>query len=165
MLTGARNRRAFTALTEVELARHQRHGGPLSLIMMDLDHFKAINDGHGHAAGDVVLVEVIRRCRDSLRRHDVIGRMGGEEFTILLPETGLAKAYEVAERLRQAIAASPIPTPAGVDIDVTVSMGVTALNPGDNIDFLLSRADRALYQAKDQGRNRSAIATTAVVAT
>ncbi|MCW2241639.1 GGDEF domain-containing protein [Azospirillum canadense] len=158
VLTGAKNRRAFTALAERELARHQRYHRALSLIMMDLDHFKAVNDEHGHAAGDAVLIEVIRRCRDGLRRHDAIGRLGGEEFAILLPETGLSQAREVAERLRQSIAAASIFAPDGQALAVTASMGIAALGAGDLLDSLLSRADHALYQAKECGRNRSVVA-------
>lgn len=158
VLTGAKNRRAFTALAEVEIARHHRHERPLSIIMMDLDHFKEVNDGHGHAAGDAVLSEVVRRCRGSLRCHDVIGRLGGEEFAILLPETGLAQAHDIAERLRRAIAAGLILIPEGESLQVTASMGITALCAGDHLDALLHRADQALYQAKDRGRNRSVAA-------
>ena len=155
-LTGTHNRRNFFTLAEREYARALRYNRPLSVIMIDIDHFKAINDDHGHATGDVVLREVAQRCQGSLRDLDVLGRYGGEEFVVLLPEIGAKIAHEVvAERLRKCVADDPAPTDRG-PISVTISLGVACLEPEmKSFNELVQKADRALYEAKTAGRNRS----------
>lgn len=158
-LTGLSNRRHFFAQGEIELARVRRYGAALSLLMLDVDHFKRINDSHGHKAGDIVLRQLSTTLRETLRPVDVIGRLGGEEFAVLLPGTKLAEAIEVAERLREIIAASEVKREAGLPLRFTVSIGVVSLEqPDSNLDTLLSLADRALYQAKAGGRNRVCVA-------
>ncbi|MBS1191890.1 MAG: response regulator [Rhodocyclaceae bacterium] len=154
-LTGCANRRHFLELAEHEMARFRRYGGEMSLLMLDLDHFKAINDANGHHAGDLTLMELVRVCRATLREEDVVGRLGGEEFAVLLPQTGRDKAIEAAERLRHAVAKAEVPVPEGQPVHFTTSIGVATLTPADaSIDMLLGRADQALYEAKGAGRNR-----------
>lgn len=158
-LTGLSNRRHFLAQGEVELARAERYGHAFSLFMLDIDHFKNINDTHGHKAGDIVLQKLSHILRETLRMVDVIGRMGGEEFAILLPETDLQEATEIAERLREIVARSDVVSEAGSPLHFTVSIGVATLKEkGVNLDGLLSLADRALYQAKAVGRNKVCVA-------
>jgi diguanylate cyclase (GGDEF)-like protein len=154
-LTGVSNRGHFMHLAEVELARAIRYGNELSLFMLDIDLFKQVNDRHGHKAGDLVLIELAEVCRATLREVDLIGRVGGEEFAILLPETGVAAAAEVAERLRRELAEARVPQENGLPVQFTVSIGVSALaSADDKLDALLARADEALYQAKESGRNK-----------
>ena len=154
-LTGFNNRGHFMQQAELELRRVVRYGGTLSIFMMDVDHFKKINDTHGHKVGDLVLQKLAEICRDTLRMVDIIGRVGGEEFAILLPETTEQEAIRVAERLRQAIADAKISLGHGLPLSITVSIGITSLmSKDDNIDVLLSFADKALYAAKNAGRNR-----------
>jgi diguanylate cyclase (GGDEF)-like protein len=136
------------------LARHQRHDIPTALLMLDLDWFKQVNDRYGHAVGDEVLQHFSHITQSSLRRIDLLGRLGGEEFAVLLPDTHADGAFEFAERLRDLTASEPAHTQAG-DIVVTVSIGVTTFAAHDkNIDVILARADLALYRAKANGRNR-----------
>jgi diguanylate cyclase (GGDEF)-like protein/PAS domain S-box-containing protein len=159
-LTGVSNRGHFMGQAEVELGRAKRYGGPLSIFMMDIDLFKQINDRYGHKVGDTVLVKLTQVCHEILRAVDVVGRLGGEEFAILLPETDREVATEVAERLRGAIAAAKVPLDGGLPLQFTVSIGVTSLaSADDNMDVLLSLADRALYQAKNSGRNKVCVST------
>ena len=147
-MTGALNRRALIEACERELERCQRKNHVMSLLMMDLDHFKAINDDHGHLAGDRVLIDFVARVTALLRRPDRFGRFGGEEFVALLPETSLADARIVAERIRAGIAG------IGVQPWCTVSIGAATSSVDDvTVDALLARADAALYQAKAAGRN------------
>jgi diguanylate cyclase (GGDEF)-like protein/PAS domain S-box-containing protein len=154
-LTGIYNRGHFMELAEQELARAVRYGKELAVFMMDLDNFKQINDRYGHKVGDAVLKKFALVCQATLRTVDILGRMGGEEFAILLPETDKAMAAEVAERLRASIASALVPLEAGLPVRFTVSIGVAAmLSRDDNIDLLLSAADQALYQAKNSGRNK-----------
>lgn len=154
-LTGFNNRGHFMQQAEHELKRAVRYGGVLSIFMMDVDHFKKINDTYGHKVGDLVLQKLAAVCRDTLRTVDIIGRVGGEEFAILLPETTEQEAIRVAERLRLAIANAKIPLGHGLPLSITVSIGITSLmSKDDNIDVLLSVADKALYEAKNTGRNR-----------
>lgn len=155
-LTGLSNRRYFMEQAEFELHRAVRYGKPLSLLMMDIDFFKRINDSHGHKLGDSVLEKLAEVCRRLLREVDIIGRVGGEEFAILLPETDKDEAAEVAERLRAELAAARTPLPAGgLPVRFTVSIGVTTLaSADDNLDILFHLADKALYAAKNAGRNR-----------
>jgi diguanylate cyclase (GGDEF)-like protein len=161
-LTGAPSRRAFFAMAERECALAWRKGAPLSVLLFDVDHFKRINDTHGHAAGDRVLVEIVERTVAVLRNRDGCGRLGGEEFAVLLPATSTGTALQVAERLRAALQRTPSDAApergadkaATIGIGYTVSIGVATLEPGENIASLLSRADTALYAAKAAGRNR-----------
>jgi two-component system, cell cycle response regulator len=158
-LTGAPNRRYFVKRLTRELDRLRLYGGNLCLMALDIDHFKQINDRYGHASGDSVLKEFVRRIGQCLPRiTDWCARMGGEEFSVVLEETTLAGARIVAERLRQAIAVTPILTRAG-PVKVTVSIGVSGLETESDrgeitIDSLLHQADRYLYVSKQSGRNR-----------
>jgi diguanylate cyclase (GGDEF)-like protein len=153
-LTGARSRRAFFNLAERERARAQRTRASLSLLLFDVDHFKRINDSHGHATGDRVLVEIVQQTRAVIRSIDTCGRLGGEEFAVLLPDTGADMALRVAERLRAGLEHPPRSSPGASGIPYTVSIGVATLEPGETIAAILSRADQALYEAKAGGRNR-----------
>lgn len=153
-LTGALNRRAFELGFRSELERARRHKIALCLVMIDLDHFKRVNDTHGHQAGDIVLKETTSRIAYALRDSDIFGRLGGEEFGILLPHTGLEHAVEVAERLRATIARDPIDV-GGVSLVATASLGVTGYRPEtDDLTAMIKRADAALYAAKAGGRDR-----------
>ncbi len=157
-LTGLLNRRVFLDEVAQELQRYRRHGHEGALLMLDLDHFKRVNDRYGHALGDEVLVRVSAALRERLRLTDRIGRLGGEEFAVLLPETGPEGALALAQALREAVGAQRVPTPDG-PLGVTVSIGLSAFAPGEtDAGPLLGRADRALYRAKDQGRNRVVVA-------
>ncbi len=153
-LTGALSRRAFKQEGSRVLALAVRHRFDLSCIVFDLDYFKSVNDTHGHAAGDRVLVEAIGACRSALRESDLIGRLGGEEFAVLLPHTGRAAAMEVAEKLRAAIAGQPVSGPSGLD-NVSASFGIATLDrSARDLEAMLQNADAALYRAKAEGRNR-----------
>ncbi len=153
-LTDLYNRRHFYDAASDELERSRRYAHPVSLVMIDFDHFKDINDTYGHPAGDQVLIEAARRCRAALRDIDVVARYGGEEFVILLPETGLEGALQAAERLRQGVMEVPV-TVADCAIPVSISLGVASLQEDcANLEALLENADQALYLAKDSGRGR-----------
>lgn len=154
-LTGAFNRRTFLELASKEIARSQRMQTAMSLLMLDLDHFKLINDKYGHPAGDEVLRRVVDALQTCLRREDLLVRYGGEEFSILLPNVSLDQAMLLAERARQAVEKLVI-TIQGRNVAVTISLGAAALRrgPEDNIKLLVARADEALYSAKKAGRNR-----------
>jgi diguanylate cyclase (GGDEF)-like protein len=155
VLTGARSRRAFRQEGAEAMALARRHGYPLSCVTFDLDHFKAINDRLGHAVGDDVLLAVARACGRLLRKADRLGRLGGEEFGIVLPHTGRKGAFNTAEKLRMAIAALKFPEHNRA-LSVTASFGYTAMDSETHdLDALLARADAALYEAKAGGRNRS----------
>jgi diguanylate cyclase (GGDEF)-like protein/PAS domain S-box-containing protein len=155
-LTGIANRRNFIEQLEKEMARIQRVAEPAAVLMLDLDHFKQVNDNHGHAAGDAVLQAFARAAQSTLRKIDLIGRLGGEEFAILLPETGLGAAHLFAERLRLHITTMSVEN-GGVSIQITVSIGLTEMTRADtSADAVLARADQALYQAKADGRNQVA---------
>ncbi|AWJ83972.1 hypothetical protein TSH58p_10845 [Azospirillum sp. TSH58] len=153
-LTGVSNRRHFVEAAEQELARARRYGRPVTLLMLDLDHFKSINDTHGHAVGDEALRAFTAASRALLRENDLLGRTGGEEFAILLPETDIAGARMVAERIRRRTA--ELAVPAGDEtVRFTVSIGVACCAAGTrDVDAMLSSADEALYRAKAAGRNR-----------
>jgi len=156
-LTGALSRRAFRDEATRALHLAARHRNEISLIVLDLDRFKQVNDTFGHAVGDAVLVRSVAACLGQLRKSDVIGRLGGEEFAVLLPQTGGRAALDVAERLRLAIAAETQPTPEG-ELKVTASLGVVAAEPGaTDIDLLLREADAAVYRAKAEGRDRCVV--------
>jgi diguanylate cyclase len=152
-LTQVANRHKFEQRLQEEYSRWRRYRHPLSLVLLDLDHFKQVNDQHGHATGDRVLQEVSRRLVDSVRGADLVARFGGEEFVILMPETNLTDATKAANKIRRTIAASPIETPDG-PIQVTVSMGVAEFEHDDTPEDVLQRADAALYRAKHKGRNQ-----------
>jgi diguanylate cyclase (GGDEF)-like protein len=145
-LTGAFNRRAV-----IELAEAHLRDGAVALIVLDIDHFKRVNDEHGHPAGDAVIVELVSRLRAVVPEHAEIGRVGGEEFTVVLPRTELQVAGALAERMRFAVAATPFPIPAGRT--VTASFGVSHTPAGGAFSDAYGRADAALFQAKDRGRN------------
>lgn len=157
-LTGALNRRAFRELLEREAARARRHGRPLSVVMIDLDHFKRVNDTMGHATGDLVLVAVARAVSAALRGEDLFGRYGGEEFIVALAETDLAGAVRAAERLRQAVAELRFDHDGSAQ-GITASFGVASFGDlradnGETVDSVINTADQALYHAKAAGRNR-----------
>lgn len=154
VLTELGTRRHFLEVAGREIKRLQRHGGELSLMILDVDHFKKINDVHGHQGGDAVLQHLGQLIRLALREVDIAGRLGGEEFCIALPDTTHEQAMEVAERLRGSIAAGTFRLPDGTTLEVTASIGVASMEPGDAaIEALLGRADQAMYQAKRSGRN------------
>lgn len=154
-LTGLANRRYFMEQGEAELARVHRYGNQLSIFMLDIDYFKSINDNHGHAVGDLVLRKLGSIFLDVLREIDIPGRLGGEEFAVLLPETNQEKALEVAERLRLVIADTRIPLDGEKTLHFTVSIGIAHLKDSKvTISTLLNLADKALYQAKQTGRNK-----------
>jgi diguanylate cyclase (GGDEF)-like protein len=153
-LTGASTRRHFVNLVSREISRSLRSGSALCLVIMDVDHFKKVNDTYGHAAGDSVLKHLCDLCRSQLRVSDSLGRIGGEEFGILLVDCTMQKALQVAERLKDLIAESVL-LQSGESITCTASFGVAQFNPmTDDLKLLLRRADSALYEAKDRGRNR-----------
>ena len=153
-LTGVANRRYFYQRAAIEIDAAHRRRSPLACLMLDLDLFKHVNDEHGHAAGDLVLKRAAETIAGGIRPYDLLGRLGGEEFSVLLPDADLATAAAIAERLRLAVAASPVLVD-GMPLSVTVSIGVSVLAPEDAaIDPLLDRADRALYAAKNAGRDR-----------
>ena len=154
-LTGLPNRKAFHASAHAEFQRFRRYGNVFTLALLDIDHFKAVNDTHGHPAGDRVLQVFARAIREKLRAQDMPGRVGGEEFAILLPETGLAAALSALEKLRRHVATTPIVLPDGRTIAIAVSIGATTTRAADQqIEALFQRADQQLYRAKRGGRNR-----------
>ncbi len=154
-LTGAANRRQFMDRLTAELERARRYGHALSVVMLDIDHFKRINDTHGHAVGDEALRALVATLHGALRDVDLLGRLGGEEFAVVLPETPPVGAVEVAERLRAAVAGIGVPVAVDGILSFTASLGVAGLDAADaGIEDLLARADRALYRAKQDGRDR-----------
>ncbi|MDD5228214.1 MAG: diguanylate cyclase [Methylococcales bacterium] len=154
-LTGCANRRHFMQRASQEFLRARRYGSDLSVLMLDLDHFKIINDKYGHEAGDTTLKKFVARCNVTLREVDLIGRIGGEEFAIMLPETRSDQAVEVAKRICQSIAVEEVLLRDQEPIHFTVSIGVANMIEDDaQFDAILKRADQALYQAKHEGRNR-----------
>ncbi len=154
-LTQLPNRSYFFEMARKEFARSKRHNKPLSIAMIDLDRFKSINDTYGHEMGDSVLRAVAAVCRKTLRESDLIGRIGGEEFAVLWPETNAAQVRDAAERLRKAIDESTVPMDRGPPVHFTASLGIATLSEADvNLDVFLNRADKALYEAKRAGRNK-----------
>lgn len=161
-LTGAANRRAFMHYLEAQLDKARRSDEPVCVVMVDLDHFKRTNDNYGHAKGDEVLVQTVRTVQACLRERDMLGRLGGEEFAVVLPGARREPARDAAERIRKAIEALVIADGQGGRIPVTASLGIAATTPDrlDTADSLLQSADEALYAAKAGGRNRVVCAGT-----
>ncbi|HET9953307.1 MAG TPA: diguanylate cyclase [Polyangiaceae bacterium] len=161
-LTGILNRRAVLEHLERELARSQRKGGPLAVLMADLDYFKKVNDTYGHEVGDVVLKEAARRINTCVRAYDSLGRMGGEEFLAVLPDCGGGMALSVAERVGAAVAQVPVETPVG-PVPISVSIGVASTEQVEAVAVsdLTRAADAALYRAKHAGRARACLAVPA----
>lgn len=159
-LTGLCNRRHFLERAEAELNRSQRYEKDLSILMIDVDNFKRINDTYGHKSGDLVLQKIANIFQSTLRDVDIAGRIGGEEFAVLLPETCIDKALDVAERLRTEVAGACVEADQASSIQFTISIGIaTKLSLNEKLDDLLSFADTALYEAKDAGRNRIRLKT------
>ncbi|MAL95571.1 MAG: hypothetical protein CME40_10885 [Haliea sp.] len=161
-LTAIPNRRCFFEVLDNAVAVASRYQQPLSVLAMDIDHFKRVNDRYGHGGGDRVLVRVAGVLRDELRKADLVGRLGGEEFGVLLPMTPLPAAEAIAERLRQTVERLEF---GGMypGLGVTCSIGVAEHRAGDGGDALLLAADQALYQAKSEGRNRVCVAARPVL--
>lgn len=152
-LTGLPNRHAFLERAEQARLASQRQRQPLALLMIDIDHFKQLNDRWGHACGDQALAVFARTASEVMREHETIGRLGGEEFAMILPGADLHGAMQAAERLRLAIRLAPVVT-SGPSVTMTVSIGVVVLDPNEDLSAALARADRALYAAKRDGRDR-----------
>ena len=153
-LTATYNRRAIEELGARAIAAARRHGMPLAMLVVDIDHFKRINDELGHAAGDTALMQTVARIRSLLRTEDVFGRLGGEEFIVLMPGTDTESALTAAERIREAFATEPLRMEGKNDRLITLSIGVAVLAPADRqFSQLLQRADRAMYAAKNAGRD------------
>jgi diguanylate cyclase (GGDEF)-like protein/PAS domain S-box-containing protein len=156
-LTGVWNRRHFAELAQHELQRVALSGQSLAMCRLDADHFKQVNDEHGHAAGDRVLIAIARAAESVMRSSDVLARVGGEEFDVLLPNTDAQGAAQLAERIRSAIAAVVVTTDRGEHVSPRVSVGVAAHREGDDFESMLRRADDALYRAKQAGRDRTVV--------
>jgi diguanylate cyclase (GGDEF)-like protein len=152
-LTGLLNRRHFIELSTREETRSRRHGLAFSVLMLDIDHFKRINDTYGHPVGDQAIKALARLCGQGLRPHDILARYGGEEFVLTLPQTEQEGAQVVAERIRQMVEQHELTTEQGA-IRFTVSIGVSTYRKGKNFEQVVERADQALYRAKQDGRNR-----------
>jgi diguanylate cyclase (GGDEF)-like protein/PAS domain S-box-containing protein len=154
-LTGLANRQAFLERANGEFSRARRYSRPLSVIMIDIDHFKSINDQYGHAAGDQVLRQLGRQCQRELRDSDFLGRIGGEEFALLLPDTPKDNTLYVAERMREELSKTAITLDNGITLTITASFGVAAMIDEDaDFNAVLHRADVAMYDAKHGGRNQ-----------
>jgi diguanylate cyclase (GGDEF)-like protein len=153
-LTGLKNRRSFFDDVESVIAGSRRRGRPVAIALLDLDHFKDVNDTHGHAIGDDVLREVARRIEDTLRQEQIVGRIGGEEFVVLLPDTSPQQALVAIERVRRAVGESPITASDGTQVNITVSGGIAPLADGMTVPVAMQQADKAMYRAKALGRNR-----------
>ena len=151
-LTGVANRGYFYSLCRAEFSRAVRHDLPTAVLMIDIDHFKDINDAHGHDVGDAVLVAFARHCEGQLRNEDVFARTGGEEFAVLLPMCRLEDAVVVAEKLRRTIEVLDVTVPEQV-VRATISIGVAELTPAETVESVIKRADQNLYAAKSAGRN------------
>jgi diguanylate cyclase (GGDEF)-like protein/PAS domain S-box-containing protein len=159
-LTGLYNRREMGFLLQAELARSRRYNHFLSVMIIDLDRFKIVNDTYGHSVGDEVLHEVAQLVQENIRAGDSAARYGGEELAVILPETTASGAFKVAERIRQAVAARPFARPQGgtrtLPVRMTISAGIGCFpGDGESLDTLIVAADQALYKAKDEGRNRT----------
>jgi diguanylate cyclase len=155
VLTSVANRKAFDEKLHLYLGNHQREGTAFVLVLIDLDHFKRINDSHGHQAGDRVLEMVGETLKEHVRDGDFVARLGGDEFAVLLPHTELEVGHTVAERIRERVAEqSSLRTQQGDHVAVGVSVGVAAVRPGDNTESIFHRADEAMYKSKHLGRNQ-----------
>ncbi|GAA6134978.1 diguanylate cyclase [Oceaniserpentilla sp. 4NH20-0058] len=154
-LTELMNRRHFFELADRELEQTRRSSRPLSFIMVDIDYFKQVNDVHGHLIGDAALIKLAELLKDQLRKVDFCGRYGGEEFVLCLPNTPAKGAFEVAERIRDALAHIKIDTPKGGPLTFTISLGIAQNNNDNKVEDILKRADKALYEAKESGRNQT----------
>jgi len=152
-LTGLYNSRYFYNQLDLEADRSNRYNHSLSLLLLDIDHFKEYNDSYGHLEGDKVLVRIGELIKACLRKMDTAYRYGGEEFTIILPETNGEEALTVAERIRTGIADERLSPKPGVEVKKTISVGVTQYRPGERVSKLVERADKAMYLSKDKGRN------------
>ncbi|MBW3635163.1 MAG: diguanylate cyclase [Armatimonadetes bacterium] len=166
-LTGLCNRTAITGCLQAEMDRAAREGKELSVVLLDLDYFKAVNDIHGHAAGDAVLKEAARRMQALMRGYDQVGRYGGEEFLIVAPGCGRQNSIALAERVRGCIGSRPVAIPGGTlpELDVTCSLGAAVAGAKEDALALVARADAALYRAKQGGRNRTELAQETPVTT
>lgn len=153
-LSGALNRRAFRDVAETEIHNSRLRNHPTALILFDIDHFKGVNDQHGHHTGDRVICEFTDLLRTSLRAHDVLGRWGGEEFIVLLPSASLDQATSVSERIRRAVENAAFGLESDIELRLTISAGVTHAHESETLDGFIRRADLALYAAKESGRNR-----------
>jgi diguanylate cyclase (GGDEF)-like protein/PAS domain S-box-containing protein len=157
-LTGVPNRRSFMEQGVIELSRTLRYAKTASLLMIDIDLFKQINDVHGHQAGDEVLKNLALMFKEVLRNVDILGRLGGEEFGVVLPETEIDEAVKIAERLREVISEKAVSLPNGIKIHFTVSIGISSISEIiTDFDMLINEADKALYRAKESGRNKVSI--------
>ena len=156
-LTGMINHEHVISELQKAVSTAQLEQFSLCVVMADIDHFKSVNDNYGHLAGDGVLKEVAKRIKNSLRGFDIVGRYGGEEFLLILHRAELATARMVAERIRSRIAATPFDLPEAL-LDVTISMGVAMAKPDESVNSLIERADKALYNAKENGRNQVVLA-------
>ena len=156
-LTGLTNRRAFEEQLELEINGAKREGKTLGIILIDIDHFKIINDTYGHQVGDMVLKNFASFLSRHSRSNDFMGRYGGEEFILCLPGVNTEEALKIAERLRQSVQEHMIPVPGLKPLNITASFGVAVLkvSEGENLESLIKRADKALYRAKEEGRNCS----------
>ena len=162
-LTQALSRAETFARTELEIERSFRNREPLAFLMLDIDHFKNINDEYGHPVGDIVLTNLAKHCQEELRVIDIFGRVGGEEFFVVLPGDSIESAFEVAERLRKKVFSTPCAVVNGKDILISISIGIAGFNPASkgeaNTGMVLkafyAKADEAMYQAKSKGRNRT----------
>ena len=158
-LTGVASRRTFTDAAEAEMQRALRYRSELSMLMMDLDHFKVVNDHHGHATGDAVLVSFAQTVLQLVRKVDMVARLGGEEFVVLLPNITAEQATALAERIREAVYTSRLHV-EGKPVQFSVSIGVAQFDRRElSLAGWMARADAALYQAKEQGRNRVVLET------
>jgi len=161
-LTRLDNRRQLRLHMKHHIARARRYSAPLTFLLLDLDFFKLINDNYGHDVGDMALVHVADLLRQNLRENDLIARWGGEEFAICLPDCPLDEGVLLAERLRRCVEETPFKTPNGLEVKLTTSIGGTSFTDGDTEDTLFQRADHFLYQAKNEGRNKSVVSTEVV---
>lgn len=160
-LTGLMNRRAFMEEAQAKFKLAKRYQRLLSFLMIDIDHFKKVNDTYGHQAGDIALVETGKIIKNCLRETDVLGRIGGEEFAVLLPETGLNQTTKLTERLLEQVSSTKIEIDACRKISLTICVGVATVPPlSMDVDTVMKEADKALYKAKSEGRNRCCFATT-----
>jgi diguanylate cyclase (GGDEF)-like protein len=162
-LTGLLNRRSFLDLSGKEQTRARRHGNAFSVLMLDIDHFKKINDTYGHPVGDLAIKALADVCSKALRPHDILARYGGEEFVLTLPHTPADGARAVAERMREAVEKVEVPSEQGT-VRFTVSIGVSTYVDGEPFDHIVERADKALYASKQGGRNRVTVDSTEALA-